>query len=190
MQRCQPRLGAPSVTNNVAIYGHRAKLRAVELSSLPLTPIEHAIFGMGTWETMIILVIALVFLGPDKLPEVARSIGKGLRMLRRAMSSVEYEVRSMTEPERYTPPRRPHASEVSAQHATETTEGHPDDPHGVDPHAPPDDYDFHREPAEPTKEQAPVPAGSVAAAHPLRPPLDPAQDEQVEQAAEGEAETS
>ena len=136
---------------------------------------------------MIILVIALVFLGPDKLPEVARSIGKGLRTLRRAMSSVEYEVRSMTEPERYTPPKRSHGSQVHAQH----DEAPADDDHPTtDPHAPPDDFDFHTEPTEQPKQQAPAPVGSVAAAHPLRPVLEPEPSEDAESTAESEAETS
>lgn len=44
-----------------------------------------AIIGsIGTPEILIILVIALVVLGPGKLPEVAKKIGKGLRELRRA----------------------------------------------------------------------------------------------------------
>lgn len=36
-------------------------------------------FGMSFTEILIILVLALVLLGPQKLPEVAKSLGKGLR---------------------------------------------------------------------------------------------------------------
>ena len=50
-------------------------------------------FGLGTWEIVLILVVALVFIGPDKLPQVARSIGKGMRQVRTAMSQVDHEVR-------------------------------------------------------------------------------------------------
>ena len=39
-------------------------------------------FNIGPEELILILVIALIFLGPAKLPEVARSIGKGLREFR------------------------------------------------------------------------------------------------------------
>ena len=141
---------------------------------------------MGTWETMIILVIALVFLGPDKLPEVARSIGKGLRTLRRAMSSVEYEVRSMTEPDRFTPPPRNNASHVNAEHETSseaTTDGHDE----ADPNAPPEDYDFHAEP-QPAAPNAPE--GAVAAAHPLRSPPADERAEGTESHPEHEVETS
>jgi len=45
-------------------------------------------FGMGTWEIALVLVIALLVLGPDKLPGVARSIGKGLREMRRATNDL------------------------------------------------------------------------------------------------------
>ena len=35
-------------------------------------------FGLGTQELMVILVIALVMFGGSKLPEVARSLGKSI----------------------------------------------------------------------------------------------------------------
>ncbi len=40
--------------------------------------------GIGTGEILILLVIALIVIGPKKLPEVARTIGRGLAELRRA----------------------------------------------------------------------------------------------------------
>ncbi len=41
-------------------------------------------FGLGFWEIAIILAIALIVLGPKKLPELARSLGKGLKEFRKA----------------------------------------------------------------------------------------------------------
>ena len=35
--------------------------------------------NVGPMELIVILVIALIVLGPKKLPEVGRSIGKGMR---------------------------------------------------------------------------------------------------------------
>ena len=49
-------------------------------------------FGVGLPEMMIIAVVALVFIGPDKLPGVLRSIGKGLVQLKRATSDVRTTV--------------------------------------------------------------------------------------------------
>ena len=40
-------------------------------------------FGMGGTEILVILIVALLFLGPDKLPEAAKSISKGIRDLKK-----------------------------------------------------------------------------------------------------------
>lgn len=45
-------------------------------------------FGLGMGELMMILVIALLFLGPSKLPEVAASLGKAIRSFRKATSDL------------------------------------------------------------------------------------------------------
>jgi sec-independent protein translocase protein TatB len=49
-------------------------------------------FGLGTWELALILVAALIFIGPNKLPDLARNLGKGMREMRRAMAGFEREV--------------------------------------------------------------------------------------------------
>lgn len=41
-------------------------------------------FGIGLSEMLIIMAVALLVFGPNKLPEVAKSIARGLRELRRA----------------------------------------------------------------------------------------------------------
>jgi len=45
-------------------------------------------FGIGPWELVVILVVALLVLGPKRLPDVARSLGKGLAEFRRASSDL------------------------------------------------------------------------------------------------------
>lgn len=59
-------------------------------------------FGMSGTEIAIILVLALLLLGPDKLPEVARGLGKGLRDFRRTTddirNTVETEFLRMDDP--------------------------------------------------------------------------------------------
>mgnify|MGYP001232784784 CR=1 FL=1 len=49
-------------------------------------------FGIGLPEMIIIAIVALIFIGPDKLPGVIRSIGKGLVELKRATSDVRSTV--------------------------------------------------------------------------------------------------
>lgn len=46
-------------------------------------------FGIGTSEVLIILVVALLVIGPSKLPELARTLGKGLAEFRRVSSDVK-----------------------------------------------------------------------------------------------------
>lgn len=45
-------------------------------------------FGISFNELLIVLALALIILGPDKLPELARTLGKGLGELKRATDDV------------------------------------------------------------------------------------------------------
>jgi len=49
-------------------------------------------FGMGPQEILIVLVVALIFIGPKRLPEIARTLGKGFGELKRAMDDVKGQV--------------------------------------------------------------------------------------------------
>jgi sec-independent protein translocase protein TatA len=42
-------------------------------------------FGLGTQELMVILVIVLVLFGGSKLPEIARSLGKSVREFKKGI---------------------------------------------------------------------------------------------------------
>lgn len=52
-------------------------------------------FGLGFTELLLILVVALVVFGPQKLPEIARTLGKTMGELRRTMDEIRYDVSSM-----------------------------------------------------------------------------------------------
>lgn len=43
--------------------------------------------NVGPMEIVIVLIIALIVLGPQRLPEAARSVGRGVREFRGALSS-------------------------------------------------------------------------------------------------------
>jgi sec-independent protein translocase protein TatA len=51
------------------------------------------VLNVGPAEVLIILVVALLVLGPKKLPEAARQIGKAMSEFRRVTSSLQDEVR-------------------------------------------------------------------------------------------------
>lgn len=42
--------------------------------------------GVGAPELIIVLIIALIVLGPKKLPEVGRSVGKGMREFKESLA--------------------------------------------------------------------------------------------------------
>ena len=45
-------------------------------------------FNVGPMELIVVLVIALVVLGPKKLPEVGKSLGKGMREFKESISGM------------------------------------------------------------------------------------------------------
>jgi len=50
--------------------------------------------GLSMTEVIIILALALLLLGPDQLPSLARSLGKGLRELRKATDDIKGQFES------------------------------------------------------------------------------------------------
>jgi Tat protein translocase TatB subunit len=51
-----------------------------------------SMFGIGMPEFLLILVVALVVLGPKKLPELARSIGKGLAEFKKSAEELKSKI--------------------------------------------------------------------------------------------------
>ena len=83
-------------------------------------------FGIGTPELLVILVIALLVLGPKRLPDVARALGKGLAELRRATSGLSEELhnaRVMLEQETQTALRQKAASRPDTPVAPTVAQG-------------------------------------------------------------------
>jgi sec-independent protein translocase protein TatA len=73
------------------------------------------VFNVGPLELIVVLIIALIVLGPQRLPDVARSVGRGMREFRSALDrpdeddDVEHEpAMSEDEPKPVPEPEEPH----------------------------------------------------------------------------------
>ena len=54
-------------------------------------------FGIGFPELLIILVIALIVIGPKRLPELAKALGRGMAEFKKAVEEVKSEIDVDTE---------------------------------------------------------------------------------------------
>ena len=62
-------------------------------------------FGIGMTELLVIMAIGLIVLGPKRLPELARSLGKGIAEFRRASTDLRREFMEGTDDARIAPPK-------------------------------------------------------------------------------------
>jgi Tat protein translocase TatB subunit len=64
--------------------------------------------GIGTWEILLILVLALIILGPGKLTEFAKTLGKTVRAIRKASTDLTATItREIELQEKEPPPSQP-----------------------------------------------------------------------------------
>jgi sec-independent protein translocase protein TatA len=63
-------------------------------------------FGISIWELMILLIVLLLIFGAKRLPEMGRSLGKGMREFKDSVTGVEEAV-STTPPTRVELPSAP-----------------------------------------------------------------------------------
>lgn len=56
-------------------------------------------FGIGSTELIVILIVALIVIGPAKLPEMAKSLGKALGEFRRVSTDVKRTIEMEVEQE-------------------------------------------------------------------------------------------
>ena len=65
-------------------------------------------FGISAWELLILLLVVLLVFGPKRLPEMGRSLGKGMREFKDTLSGKD------TEPEDETARPAPERDTVSS----------------------------------------------------------------------------
>ena len=53
---------------------------------------EHSMFGLGTPELVIVLVIVLVLFGGAKLPQMMKGMGEGMKEFRKATRDDEEDI--------------------------------------------------------------------------------------------------
>ncbi|HEY9165970.1 MAG TPA: twin-arginine translocase TatA/TatE family subunit [Candidatus Kryptonia bacterium] len=82
--------------------------------------------NIGFGELLLIIIVLIVFFGPKKIPDIAQSIGKGIREFKRAMKDVQDEVtRSVnevpktTDQKQVTPPAQNQELKADSQSKTE-----------------------------------------------------------------------
>lgn len=103
---------------------------------------ESTMFGLGVSELIFILLLALLIFGPKRLPEIGRTLGRGMSEFRKASNELtrslntELALDETPEPppmrtnrmEALRAPRNTHLAEVPAPEAVEVAAGGPHEP--------------------------------------------------------------
>lgn len=119
-------------------------------------------FGIGFPELVLILIIGLIVFGPGKLPELGRTIGKGMREFRKASSALQA---AMNEADVTAKPKPAPAKQPAAEPKAEAeAKGEPQ------ADAAPEQK---TEPPKPEPQQNPEPQEKPEEAAQAEPPVDP-----------------
>ena len=60
--------------------------------------------GIGIWEVVLIIVVVLIVLGPQRVPEIARKLGQAMRYLRKASTDLTTAVTRELDTQQGKPP--------------------------------------------------------------------------------------
>jgi TatA/E family protein of Tat protein translocase len=74
--------------------------------------------GMGPWEILMILVVALLLFGAKRIPEIAQSLGKGITEFKRGIKDVQSEIENNINT---SPPEQPPAQTSQTSQTSQTT---------------------------------------------------------------------
>lgn len=88
---------------------------------------------MGAGELLIIFLIALIFIGPKKLPELAKGLGKGIRDFQNAAKGFSDQLQESgnetPKTETHVPPTLADASQHPQEQKIETAPENKNEPH-------------------------------------------------------------
>ena len=97
--------------------------------------------SIGAPEILVILLVALIVLGPERLPSAARQVGKAMAELRRISSGVQAELRDAMQEPVAVPPATPATTPAPAPGAPPAPTGEVDAPPAPEADAPPSGRD-------------------------------------------------
>jgi len=72
--------------------------------------------GIGTWEILLIFLVALLLFGAKRIPEIAKGLGKGITEFKKAVRDVKDEIETGID----APPSRPAPGAAPAKPASDT----------------------------------------------------------------------
>lgn len=73
-------------------------------------------FGLGMGELIVVGVIALIFIGPKKLPELAKGLGQGIKEFQKAAKGFSDQLQNADQPTQpKTPEEKPDLGPLSGQ---------------------------------------------------------------------------
>ena len=79
-------------------------------------------FGLGMGELIVILIIALIFIGPKKLPELAKGLGKGIRDFQNAAKGFSDDMQENNEKPKSEVLAAPKTTDASQQEVAKIAE--------------------------------------------------------------------
>ncbi|HEY97724.1 MAG TPA: twin-arginine translocase TatA/TatE family subunit [Dehalococcoidia bacterium] len=89
--------------------------------------------GIGIWEIVLIIVVILLVLGPHRLPEIGRTLGRAFRAIKKASSDLslnitkEIEENKTAKPTAHATPSPPAKPAATAEKASPASESNPTD---------------------------------------------------------------
>lgn len=102
--------------------------------------------NLGPMEILVVLVIALIVLGPKRLPEAGRQVGRALGEVRRWSESMQADMKAVLDDDQEAPPPAPWISPIPSSDDPAVEARAADEPTVVSP--PPEDLPPADEPEE------------------------------------------